>query len=504
MATGMFGANVEELMDIARDFELRADIPDSASREVERAIRDVDWIGSDADTYRDTWGEKLPSQLRDLADLVWDKRGFLEKQADEQDDASKAGDVGCLEATGKFLDGLWRGIIIEGLWGDIKDMLGLIGMNFEPEFSWNLDNALQNWGDMLSGIAGLVGLDTNTWTFSWDTFRNSWGSMLGDFFAVDMWATDPGRALGKVLWNIGSMFIPGYNIAKIFKILRRVDVPDAPPTSRADPDTPSNRGDSTPNGDRGDTDSTPNGDRGDQPQSRPEAPGGTPENLPPGYRVDPDTNTVIGPNDRSFDVDHQRNNLDYNDPRLNRDVTDPASRFDPDTIYTTRDGQTFVTNADGLVEYSSVTARGEDLTPGGRNDNLDRHGSTGDYWDHDARDERGHHNPDFMGGTDDNINLTQQSSGANRGAHYPDGSGSHQAGDVHQQLLETRTRDYMTSHPSENVTWERRTVYDGNGHAVGYQVRVSGESGPLDLSGTGNSHRPDAVPDGDGWVTIVD
>lgn len=487
MATGMFGANVDVLMEVAREFELRADIPDSAARDVGRAIADLEWIGPDADTYRDTWGETLPRQLRDLADLVWDKRGFLEQQADAQDDASKAGDTGCLEATGNFLDGLWRGIVIEGLWGDVKGILGLIGMNFDGGFSWSLDNALENWGGMLSGLAGLIGLDTNTWSFSWDTFTSSWGGMLGEFFAVDMWADDPGRALGKVLWNIGSLFIPGYNVAKVLKFLKHADVP---PVHRADPDAP--------NPTRADPDT---------PHRTPD--GGDAQHLPPGAERLPD-GSVRTPDGRVFDADHQVNNVEPHtrsgdwDPRLNRDVTDPNSRFPEDTMITTADGQTFITNSDGLVEYSSVTRRGDELTPGGRNDDLDHHGSTGDYWDHDRFDERGHHNPDFMGGTDDNVNLTQQSAGANRG-HHPDGmGGSHQAGDVHQQLLETRTRDYMQNNPSEAVTWERRTIYDDNGHAVGYQVRVSGESGPLDLSGTGNRHRPDAVPDSDGWVTIVD
>src|SRR5690606_37645866 len=115
------------------------------------------------------------------------------------------------------------------------------------------------WGGMLSGLAGLIGLDTETWRFSWDTFTSSWGGMLGEFFAVDMWGDDPWGALGKVVWNVGSLFIPGYNIAKALKFLRHADAPtphvDAPSTHRGgDTDAPANRGVADGQGNRGDAD----------------------------------------------------------------------------------------------------------------------------------------------------------------------------------------------------------------------------------------------------------
>ncbi|GGA56580.1 hypothetical protein GCM10011490_03030 [Pseudoclavibacter endophyticus] len=491
MATGMFGANVEALMDIARDFDGRSEVPRSSGGNVERAIADVDWIGNDADAYRSSWGASLPQQLRDLADLTWDYSDQLERHAQEQEDASKAGDGGCLEATGDFFGGLWggavdffRGFVVDGLWGDIKGILGLIGMNFDDGFSWTFGNFLENWGGLLSGLSGLIGLDTGTWSFSWDTFTSSWGGMLGEFFAVDMWGDDPWGALGKVVWNVGSLFIPGYNIAKVLKFLKHADVPtphvDAPSTHRGgDADAPTNRGDADGQSNRGDSDTstTPNAS----------------STTPPAYRFDDDGN-MLGRGDTDL---AQRTDIQRGDASLNRDVTDRGSTFDRNTVYETTDGQRFVTNENGQVEYSSITRTGDDLS------GSDRSGmgtSSRDYWDHDPGDQRGHHNPAFMGGTNDNVNLTQQSPGANAGS----GRGlSSENPQTHQNIIEQRTQQYMQNNPTEPVTWERHTVYGPDGHATGYNVRVTDDAGtPIDVTNRGAD--PHLTPDGDGWVYIAD
>ncbi|MGO2111393.1 MAG: hypothetical protein ACTH31_07245 [Pseudoclavibacter sp.] len=500
MATGMFGANVEALMNIARDFDGRSEVPRSSGRNVERAIADVEWIGSDAENYRSTFGTSLPRSLADLADLTWDYSGFLERQASAQEDASKAGDSGCLEATGDFFGGLWngtvdffRGLVIDGLWEDIKGILGLVGISFDGGFSWNFDNFLESWGGLLSGLGGLIGLDTSTWTFSWDTFTSSWGGMLGEFFAVDMWADDPWGALGKVVWNVGSMFIPGYNIVKALKFLKHADVPtphvDAPSAKGPDADSPSSRGDTDSPNDRGDSES-PNG-RSDADNGNPSPSGAS--QTPPVYRVDDDGN-VIGRGDSDL---AQRTDIQRGDSSLNRNVTDRNSTFDGNTVYETTDGQRFVTNENGQVEYSTITRTGEDLT------GSDRSGmgaSSRDYWDHDAGDQRGHHNPAFMGGTNDNINLTQQSPGSNAGSGRGLNSDNPQ---THQNIVEQRTQQYMQNNPTEPVTWERHTVYGPDGHATGYNVRVTDDTGaPIDVTQGGAD--PHLSPDSDGWIYIAD
>lgn len=61
---------------------------------------------------------------------------------------------------------------------------------------------------------------------------------------------------------------------------------------------------------------------------------------------------------------------------------------------------------------------------------------------------------------------------------------------------------HRLQHPNEPVTWERRTHYDEDGHAIGYEVRVSGADGkPIDLS---NGNRDSLTPNDDGWVLVED
>ena len=509
MATGMFGANVEELIQIGRDFETTAQLSRDAADTVSQAIESVEWIGVDAQRYRDTWGQSLPDALNQLADLEWDVDDRLRQQAEDQDDASKPGDdKGCLEKTGDFfggvfsaIGGFFKGLIVDGLWGDIKDMLGLIGMNFDDGFSWSLDNALENWGGMLSGLAGLIGLDTNTWSFSWETAGNAWGGMLGDFVAWDMWATDPAAAFGKVVWNVGSLFIPGYNIAKVFKILRRADVPDAPHVDTT-PDTPN--GDRAPDG----GDRTP--DQGRSPDSDGHTPNagynGVPERLPENFSVNPRDGSVRTPDGQRFDVEHQRTNIDPASTDLNRDVTRPGS-LEPETMYTTTDGQVFTTDRYGNVEYAAVSRTHSELVPS-HHDNMGP--ATESYHDHDPGDERGHHLPSTHVPENRTINLDQQSPGANRGV---DRGASSTSPGTHQQLLEGRTVTYMRDHPEANVTWERRTTRDYTGtpetnpnwgHATQYQVRVSHASGPVNLDTAGRPNPQVGAPGQGGWYTIDD
>ncbi len=462
VATGMFGANVEELMELAGEFERYAGVAEESSRTVASAIDSVAWMGADAVRFTQSFGESIPSGLNELADLNIGRHDHLGEQAETQVQASLPGSGGgCLEGVGDFL----KGVFVDGLWGDIK---GIVDIFTDPI-------------GFLKGLAGLVGIDLSGNNRSWwETFSSSWGSVLRDFFAVDMWGEDPARALGKVLWNVGSCFIPGYNVAKIAKILRKVDVPDAPPAGKVD----------APEGKKPDTDT-------DTKSKDPE--GGPAEHLPPGAERLPD-GSIKTSDGRVFDPDHQVNGVDPQrksgtpDPRINRDVTDPNSTFKENSMYTTSDGQTFITNDKGLVEYSSITRKGSEL-PGDRSDIPGP--AAKEYAHYDVGDERGHHNPDFMGGTNDNINLTEQSPGANRGVDRPGSNGA-----AHQQVLETRTRDYMEAHPDESITWERRTHYDDNGHAVGYEVRVSGADGkPIDLS---NGNRDSLKPNDEGWTLIED
>lgn len=62
-------------------------------------------------------------------------------------------------------------------------------------------------------MGALLGFDSEG-NWSPETLVNTWVSVGKDFLAWDQWATDPAGAAGRVLWNIGSMFI-GVGEAKI-------------------------------------------------------------------------------------------------------------------------------------------------------------------------------------------------------------------------------------------------------------------------------------------------
>ena len=63
------------------------------------------------------------------------------------------------------------------------------------------------------GMGGLIGFDKDG-NWSLDTLGNTWKEVGKDFLAWDQWKTDPAGALGKVAWNVGSLFI-GVGEAKI-------------------------------------------------------------------------------------------------------------------------------------------------------------------------------------------------------------------------------------------------------------------------------------------------
>lgn len=94
MANGMFGANTEVLREIAGRFGTQGDVTRDAGRTSMREVETVEWIGNDADRFRDDYRSAIHEALRQLALDLENKERELHRNANEQDQASGPGGGG--------------------------------------------------------------------------------------------------------------------------------------------------------------------------------------------------------------------------------------------------------------------------------------------------------------------------------------------------------------------------------------------------------------------------
>lgn len=208
MATGMFGANPDELMGVGDVFGSTGGAMEAIGASVGSEIDGVNWLGLDALQYKAHWGRLIPGHLSALSEVLGATQSDLHAQANDQVDTSAAGNgsEGCAQSVGNGLKSVGNGIgsfltglVGDGIWGDIKGLGSLIGLD---ENGWSWETMKNTW----KGMGSLVGFDKDG-NWSLDTLGNTWKAIGKDFFAVDMWEQDPARAFGKVAWNVGSMFI---------------------------------------------------------------------------------------------------------------------------------------------------------------------------------------------------------------------------------------------------------------------------------------------------------
>lgn len=503
MATGMFGADVERLMEFSDTFEMRRETVDHARSVVGPAIESVEWYGKDAETYKTSYGESIPKALEKLSDVLVTRHDDVSRQAQDQEETSKPkGGEGCLDKIKDFFSKVFNAIkdfvngFVGGFLSDLADLARLAGFDPDNGFDWSLDTLKNSWGETLDGLAGLVGYDPDTGEFSRDTARDTWGALKDDLLARETRERNKAEGYGEATWNFLSMLIPVADIAKAAKSAKSAgsagspDGPDAPDRT----DSPDSKGEAP--------------EEAARPTKPEDADGGAPQNLPDSVSQQPDgtITTPVG----DIPVDRQHNNIEPGSPELNRNVkADGETHFEPNSSYTTPDGQFYVTDEHGQVVYASTTRKGSDLLP------VDRSGMgdpARDYATSDEGDVRGHHNPAFLNSTNDNINLDPQSPGAN-GGH---GRGVNSANpQPHQHIMEHRTREYMMQNPDVDVTWERKTNYDYSGtpetnpnygHATDYGTRVSqrNEDGSTSILDLNRNDRMDLTPGPDGFVPIQD
>lgn len=107
----------------------------------------------------------------------------------------------CSEKTVDFLPNMVKGVVVDGIWGTVKGLGTLIGVD-GTGFHWETAGA--SW----SGILALTGFNTKTMQKDPELQRESWTELLKATVGWDEWGKDPGRAFGQALWGIGSLVIP--------------------------------------------------------------------------------------------------------------------------------------------------------------------------------------------------------------------------------------------------------------------------------------------------------
>lgn len=86
----MYGANTDDLREVARDFGNAGRVTEDAQASTSHAMGDLEWVGKDAELFRERYAEPIPRLLAQLALDLDDHSRDLYRQANEQDDASAA------------------------------------------------------------------------------------------------------------------------------------------------------------------------------------------------------------------------------------------------------------------------------------------------------------------------------------------------------------------------------------------------------------------------------
>lgn len=519
MATGMFGADTDRLREVGGDFDRSGDVVEGAGFDLRGEIEAVDWIGIDADTYRDEWGERLRVDLGDLAEQLRDYRGRLDEHADAQDDASEPkGDEGCLQSTwngvtdaiggvGSFLGG-----VVEGVWGDITGVAGLLG--FDENWNWSWDNVTETW----SGMGVLIGYNPTDGTWgNWALAAEGWKTLGKDLIAYDQWGTDGTNAAGVTAWNIGSNFLPLGALGKlgdvgrvashldeagdVGRIASHLDevgdaghaagsLDEAAAASRAADDAGDAGRAADRAGDAGRWNTT--GRSPDVPEgaARTVDNGGDAHKLSlhngpydTGATIDPATGELVSTSTARFTPDQVSHHYTTTTGRANPDLrvsTAPGTTpFEPNHRFVLDDGKTVIeTNGFGQPEYTRYTMDGRGTNPdtGSYSSDPWRGGTqtSARNWPadmtHGSVDNRGHASPAQHRGPNEDLNTPPQSRAANET----------------QAVTEMAISDhyYSAANGERPLIVERWAEYptDRLGHAEGYRFRVTDADGnPVSL-----------------------
>ena len=99
-----YGADVESLRQLAQTFNNKSQVLDNdVNLALKALVSATDWQGSDGDKFKDDWDSVLAPQLRNAAQALAQAGWDLNRNADEQEQAS-GGSGGVTGSTGSFED----------------------------------------------------------------------------------------------------------------------------------------------------------------------------------------------------------------------------------------------------------------------------------------------------------------------------------------------------------------------------------------------------------------
>ena len=160
-----------------------------------------------------------------------DQNGNDDNKGDDNKGDDKKKDDGCFSGFGAFfgcagnqVKQVGQGLFVDGIWGDVTGIYDMVrhpldtlsgigdyGKKLGSDWMDNSKDARDKWskGDYLGAVLGWGGASLKTGgTVLFDTF-------IGDDVA-DQWNNgNKTRAVTTVLWNVGSLFIPGYDVGKV-------------------------------------------------------------------------------------------------------------------------------------------------------------------------------------------------------------------------------------------------------------------------------------------------
>lgn len=175
--------------------------------------------GPGTDTYPETSTEPEATYDTPVSDADSDDSGDSGNDGDKAEDCGGWGFFGCAwDRTTQVV----KGLAVDGVWGDVTGIIDL----FKPE-TWS---GLADYGKQLGSTWMQDSKDAGS---KWDKgdylgALGDWGKAsvntvvkVGDDMFVgdevrDRWNNgEKTRAVTDVVWNVGSLFIPGYDVAKV-------------------------------------------------------------------------------------------------------------------------------------------------------------------------------------------------------------------------------------------------------------------------------------------------
>jgi hypothetical protein len=145
--------------------------------------------------------------------------GEGEKEKEKEEDCSGWGWFGC---AGDKVTQVFKGVVVDGIWGDVTGFFDLFKAETWEGIGEYGKQLGSQWMEDAKGAADKWG-DGDYWGALGDWGKASWNTgvkVADDLFVGDevreRWNNgEKTRAVTDVAWNIGSLFIPGYDVAKV-------------------------------------------------------------------------------------------------------------------------------------------------------------------------------------------------------------------------------------------------------------------------------------------------